>query len=40
MFNRYVDGLGSWAPQDPAAYKESGRRLANEGYVKFDFSKR
>ena len=40
MYNRYVDGLGTWAPKDPAAYEESGRRLANEGYVKFDFSKR
>jgi uncharacterized peroxidase-related enzyme len=40
MFNRYVDGLGTWAPRDPAAYEESGLRLANDGYVKFDFSKR
>lgn len=40
MFNRYVDGLGTWAPQDPAAYKESGLRLANQGYVNYDFSKR
>lgn len=40
MYNRYVDGLGTWAPQDPAAYKESGVRLANEGYVKYDFNKR
>jgi uncharacterized peroxidase-related enzyme len=40
MYNRYVDGLGTWAPKDPAAYEESGLRLAKEGYVKFDFSKR
>jgi uncharacterized peroxidase-related enzyme len=40
MFNRYVEGLGTWAPQDPAAYVESGLRLANQGYVNFDFSKR
>jgi hypothetical protein len=40
MFNRYVEGLGTWAPKVPAAYEESGQRLANEGYVKFDFSKR
>ncbi|MGP0065117.1 MAG: carboxymuconolactone decarboxylase family protein [Isosphaeraceae bacterium] len=39
MFNRYVDGLGTWAPQDPAAYEESGVRLANRGYVNYDFSK-
>ncbi len=32
MFNRYVDGLGSWTPTDPAAYEEMGRRMAN-GYV-------
>ena len=33
MFNRYVDGLATWAPEDPAAYRESGARLAREGYV-------
>ena len=38
MFNRYVDGLGTWAPGDPAAYEESGRRLAHQGYVNYDFS--
>jgi uncharacterized peroxidase-related enzyme len=39
MFNRYVDGLGTWAPSDPVAYQETGMRLANQGYVKYDFSK-
>jgi uncharacterized peroxidase-related enzyme len=39
MFNRYVDGLGTWAPEDPAAYVESGVRLAEQGYVHHDFSK-
>jgi uncharacterized peroxidase-related enzyme len=39
MFNRYVDGLGTWAPEDPAAYIESGVRLAEQGYVHYDFSK-
>jgi uncharacterized peroxidase-related enzyme len=39
MFNRYVDGLGTWAPSDPSAYEESGLRLANQGYVNYDFSK-
>jgi hypothetical protein len=39
MFNRYVDGLGTWAPEDPAAYIEPGVRLAEQGYVKYDFSK-
>ncbi|QEH38940.1 Carboxymuconolactone decarboxylase family protein [Aquisphaera giovannonii] len=38
MFNRYVEGLGTWAPQDPADYVESGERLAHHGYAKFDFS--
>jgi uncharacterized peroxidase-related enzyme len=40
MFNRYVEGLGTWAPRDPAAYEESGLRLARDGYVSFDFSQR
>jgi len=40
MFNRYVDGLGTWAPSDPVAYEESGVRLANQGYVNYDFTKR
>lgn len=34
MYNRYVDGLGTWQPTDPNAYREMGRRLANEGYVR------
>jgi uncharacterized peroxidase-related enzyme len=33
MFNRYVDGLASWTPTDPAAYKEMGQRMAEKGYV-------
>lgn len=32
MYNRYVDGLGTWAPEEDEAYDESGRRLAHEGY--------
>jgi uncharacterized peroxidase-related enzyme len=32
MFNRYVDGLGSWTPTDPAVYEEMGKRMA-KGYV-------
>jgi uncharacterized peroxidase-related enzyme len=31
MFNRYVDGLASWTPTDPAAYEEMGKRMA-KGY--------
>jgi uncharacterized peroxidase-related enzyme len=32
MFNRYVDGLASWTPTDPAIYEEMGKRMA-KGYV-------
>lgn len=39
MFNRYVEGLGTWAPEDPAAYVDSGARLAEDGYARVDFSK-
>jgi len=33
MYNRYVDGLATWAPTDPALYRENGKRLAESGYV-------
>jgi len=33
MYNRYVDGLATWTPSDPNAYRETGRRVAKEGYV-------
>lgn len=33
MFNRYVDGLATWAPADPSMYRESGKRLAEQGYA-------
>ncbi len=33
MFNRYVDGLATWAPTDAERYRESGKRIAKEGYV-------
>ena len=33
MYNRYVDGLGTIAPQAPALYKEMGADLAAKGYV-------
>jgi uncharacterized peroxidase-related enzyme len=32
MFNRYVDGLASFTPTDPAIYEEMGKRMAR-GYV-------
>jgi len=33
MFNRYVDGLDSWTPTDPAEYEEMGKRMGESGYV-------
>ncbi len=33
MYNRYVDGLGTEQPTDPAFYRERGKRVAREGYV-------
>jgi len=35
MYNRYVDGLATWAPHDPAAYAVMGARMAEHGYVNF-----
>lgn len=32
MFNRYVDGLGTWAPKENEAYREMGQKLAFLGY--------
>ena len=33
MYNRYVDGLATWQPQDEALYRERGKKTAREGYV-------
>jgi uncharacterized peroxidase-related enzyme len=33
MYNRYVDGLATWTPTDPAAYDPMGKRMATQGYV-------
>lgn len=33
MYNRYVDGLGTWAPADPAEYLPSGEAIGRHGYV-------
>jgi len=35
MYNRYVDGLGTWAPGPNEAYSEMGERMAHVGYGKF-----
>lgn len=32
MYNRYVDGLGTWQPRDISAYAEMGKRMAERGY--------
>jgi uncharacterized peroxidase-related enzyme len=39
MFNRYVDGLGTWAPDDRELYIKRGPRRAEEGYLNFDLYK-
>lgn len=33
MYNRYVDGLGAWTPDDPALYERNSARLAAHGYL-------
>jgi hypothetical protein len=33
MFNRYVDGLDTWQPQDEEFYREAGKQTAALGYV-------
>jgi uncharacterized peroxidase-related enzyme len=32
MFNRYVDGLGTWTPEEPEIYEQMGQMLAEVGY--------
>jgi uncharacterized peroxidase-related enzyme len=32
MYNRYVDGLGTWAPVENEAYVEMGQGIARQGY--------
>jgi uncharacterized peroxidase-related enzyme len=34
MYNRYVDGLGTWQPRDPSMYTQMGQHLAEHGYLK------
>lgn len=34
MYNRYVDGLGTWQPQDSGMYAQMGQHLAEHGYMK------
>jgi uncharacterized peroxidase-related enzyme len=34
MYNRYVDGLGTWQPRDASMYDAMGKVLAGQGYVR------
>ena len=36
MYNRYVDGLGTWAPQDRNFYIERAKQRAAEGYANYN----
>jgi len=33
MFNRYVDGLATWAPPNREDYAESGKMIVEQGYA-------
>jgi uncharacterized peroxidase-related enzyme len=33
MYNRYVDGLATWAPADPASYRARAAAVATGGYT-------
>ena len=33
MFNRYVDGLATWAPDDPGFYRQRAAMVAEHGYA-------
>jgi hypothetical protein len=33
MFNRYVDGLATVAPDDPERYAAGAQRLITQGYL-------
>lgn len=34
MYNRYVDGLHTWAPKEREDYAEEGKQMAFEGYLR------
>ncbi len=36
MYNRYVDGLATWAPEDRQFYVDRAPKRAEEGYADFD----
>src|ERR1700730_11522262 len=33
MYNRYVDGLATWQPEDEEIYDKMGKQRASEGYL-------
>jgi uncharacterized peroxidase-related enzyme len=33
MYNRYVDGLGTWAPEEEEIYQKNAERVVTHGYV-------
>ena len=33
MFNRYVDGLATWAPTEPSVYEQNAAMRAEKGYL-------
>jgi uncharacterized peroxidase-related enzyme len=33
MFNRYVDGLATWSPDDPEFYRQRAALIAEHGYA-------
>lgn len=39
MFNRYVDGLNTWAPQDRQLYVERAKMRAQDGYANMNLHK-
>lgn len=39
MFNRYVDGLNTWAPQDRQLYVDRASMRAEDGYANMNLSK-
>ena len=39
MFNRYVDGLATWAPTDRDIYIQRAKIRADEGYIDIDLYK-
>ncbi|MEO6498557.1 MAG: carboxymuconolactone decarboxylase family protein [Mucilaginibacter sp.] len=39
MFNRYVDGLNTWAPQDRQVYVDRAKMRAEDGYANVNLRK-